>query len=175
MTTFFLKGHRIMVQIQSTWFPLIDRNPQSLYRAFKASASDFVPARQRIYCSPKMPSHLVLPSCAKKEQRRKRNILACAVMCPCRLRGRRRQCERCTACTSHRGRDLRRRQNRRRNPNTSPRRQAIPGGDFKKEAAWQPEAVVVAIESLNPVSDTKGQSVRSGHVRKDDQRESAYR
>ena len=58
----FLKGHRIMVQIQSTWFPLIDRNPQKFVPSiYKASASDFVPATQRIYCSPKMPSHLVLP------------------------------------------------------------------------------------------------------------------
>jgi uncharacterized protein len=58
----FLKGHRIMLQIQSTWFPLIDRNPQKFVPSiYKASASDFVPATQRIYCSPKMPSHLVLP------------------------------------------------------------------------------------------------------------------
>ena len=57
----FLKGHRIMVQIQSTWFPLIDRNPQKFVPSiYKASASDFMPATQRIYCSPKMPSHLVL-------------------------------------------------------------------------------------------------------------------
>jgi len=58
----FLKGHRMMVQIQSTWFPLIDRNPQKFVPSiYKAVASDFVPARQRIYCSPEMPSHLVLP------------------------------------------------------------------------------------------------------------------
>ena len=57
----FLKGHRIMVHIQSTWFPLIDRNPQKFVPSiYKASASDFVPATQRVYCSPKMPSHLVL-------------------------------------------------------------------------------------------------------------------
>jgi putative CocE/NonD family hydrolase len=58
----FLKGHRMMVQIQSTWFPLIDRNPQKFVPSiYKAVASDFVPAKQRIYCSPEMPSHLVLP------------------------------------------------------------------------------------------------------------------
>lgn len=58
----FLKGHRIMVQIQSTWFPVIDRNPQKFVPSiYKATASDFVPATQRIYCSPDMPSHLVLP------------------------------------------------------------------------------------------------------------------
>ena len=58
----FLKGHRIMVQIQSTWFPVIDRNPQKFVPSiYKATQSDFVSATQRIYCSPDMPSHLVLP------------------------------------------------------------------------------------------------------------------
>jgi len=58
----FLKGHRIMVQIQSTWFPVIDRNPQKFVPSiYKATAADFVPATQRVYCSPSMPSHLVLP------------------------------------------------------------------------------------------------------------------
>ncbi len=58
----FLKGHRIMVQIQSTWFPVIDRNPQKFVPSiYKAAASDFVSATQRIYCSPELPSHLVLP------------------------------------------------------------------------------------------------------------------
>ena len=58
----FLKGHRIMVQIQSTWFPLIDRNPQKFVPSiYKAVASDFTPATQRVYCSAAMPSHLVLP------------------------------------------------------------------------------------------------------------------
>ncbi|MFZ0520397.1 MAG: CocE/NonD family hydrolase [Candidatus Acidiferrales bacterium] len=58
----FLKGHRVMVQIQSTWFPVIDRNPQKFVPSiYQAAASDFVPATQRIYCSATMPSHLVLP------------------------------------------------------------------------------------------------------------------
>ena len=58
----FLKGHRIMVQIQSTWFPVIDLNPQKFVPSiYKATAGDFVPATQRIYCSSDMPSHLVLP------------------------------------------------------------------------------------------------------------------
>jgi uncharacterized protein len=58
----FLKGHRIMVQIQSTWFPVIDRNPQKFVRSiYQATATDFISATQRIYCSPAMPSHLVLP------------------------------------------------------------------------------------------------------------------
>jgi uncharacterized protein len=58
----FLKGHRIMVQIQSTWFPVIDRNPQKFVPSiYQAKASDFVRATERIYCSPSLPSHLVLP------------------------------------------------------------------------------------------------------------------
>jgi len=58
----FLKSHRIMVQIQSTWFPVIDRNPQKFVPSiYNATAADFVPATQRVYCSPEMPSHLVLP------------------------------------------------------------------------------------------------------------------
>jgi putative CocE/NonD family hydrolase len=58
----FLKGHRIMVHIQSTWFPLIDRNPQKFVpNIYKARAEDFLKATQRVYCSPKMPSHIVLP------------------------------------------------------------------------------------------------------------------
>lgn len=58
----FLKGHRIMVQIQSTWFPLIDRNPQTFVPSiYKAKASDFVKSTQRVYSSPKLPSHVTLP------------------------------------------------------------------------------------------------------------------
>ena len=45
----FLKGHRIMVQIQSTWFPVIDRNPQKFVPSiYKATATDFVTATQRV-------------------------------------------------------------------------------------------------------------------------------
>jgi uncharacterized protein len=58
----FLKGHRLMVQVQSTWFPLIDRNPQKfLASIYTAKASDYTPATQRVYCSPRLPSHVVLP------------------------------------------------------------------------------------------------------------------
>jgi hypothetical protein len=59
-----------MVQIQSTWFPVIDRNPQKFVPSiYRATASDFVPATQRIYCSRAMPSHLVLPVMPWKELR----------------------------------------------------------------------------------------------------------
>lgn len=58
----FLKGHRIMVQIQSTWFPIIDRNPQKFVPSiYEAKTADFVNSTQRIYCSPSLPSHLILP------------------------------------------------------------------------------------------------------------------
>lgn len=58
----FLKGHRIMVQIQSTWFPLIDRNPQKFVPSiYAATAADFVRATQRIYSSATMASRLDLP------------------------------------------------------------------------------------------------------------------
>jgi putative CocE/NonD family hydrolase len=56
----FLKGHRIMVQVQSTWFPVIDRNPQVFVNIYEARASDFQKATQRIYRSRQMPSHVVL-------------------------------------------------------------------------------------------------------------------
>jgi hypothetical protein len=58
----FLKGHRMMVQVQSTWFPIIDRNPQKFIPSiYQATAGDFVKATQRVYSTGKMPSHIVLP------------------------------------------------------------------------------------------------------------------
>ncbi len=58
----FKKGHRLMVQVQSTWFPLIDRNPQKFVPSiYAAKASDYVAATQRVYTSAALPSHIVLP------------------------------------------------------------------------------------------------------------------
>ena len=58
----FLKGHRIMVQVQSTWFPIIDRNPQTFVaNIFKAKDGDYQKATQRIFRSRRFPSHLKLP------------------------------------------------------------------------------------------------------------------
>ncbi len=58
----FLAGHHIMVQVQSTWFPIIDRNPQTFVpNIFQARASDYVAADQRIYRSPRYPSNVELP------------------------------------------------------------------------------------------------------------------
>lgn len=54
----FKKGHRIMVQIQSSWFPLIDRNPQTFVNIYEAKESDFKKATHRIHRSAAHPSHL---------------------------------------------------------------------------------------------------------------------
>jgi putative CocE/NonD family hydrolase len=58
----FLKGHRIMVQVQSTWFPVIDRNPQKFVpNIFEAKAGDYQKATQRIYRSKQYPSNVEIP------------------------------------------------------------------------------------------------------------------
>jgi hypothetical protein len=57
----FKKGHRIMVQVQSTWFPMIDRNPQTFVDIYHAKDSDFQKATQRVYHSPEWSTHLTLP------------------------------------------------------------------------------------------------------------------
>ena len=58
----FLKDHRIMVQVQSTWFPLYDRNPQKFVpNIFLARDSDYVATVQRIFRSSRYPSHVTIP------------------------------------------------------------------------------------------------------------------
>jgi len=57
----FKKGHRIMVQIQSTWFPLVDRNPQTFVNIYEAKESDFQKAEIHIYHNEENPSNIVLP------------------------------------------------------------------------------------------------------------------
>lgn len=56
----FRKGHRIMVQVQSTWFPLIDRNPQKFIDIPTATESDYQIAKQRVYCSQEHPSRITI-------------------------------------------------------------------------------------------------------------------
>jgi len=56
----FRRGHRVMVQIQSSWFPLNDRNPQTFVDIPNAKRSDFQTAQQRIYRSPDHASRLDL-------------------------------------------------------------------------------------------------------------------
>ena len=58
----FLRGHRVMVQVQSTWFPLIDRNPQKFVpNIFRATESDYQVATQQVYRSREFPSAIELP------------------------------------------------------------------------------------------------------------------
>jgi len=67
----FRRGHRIMVQVQSSWFPLTDRNPQTFVNIPDAKPSDFVKATERVYRSPEQASGIevgVLPSGAEAEE-----------------------------------------------------------------------------------------------------------
>lgn len=58
----FKKGHRIMVQVQSTWFPIIDRNPQTFVpNIFLAKEPDFKAATHRVYRTPQYPSRVDVP------------------------------------------------------------------------------------------------------------------
>jgi predicted acyl esterase len=60
----FRSDHRLMIQVQSSWFPLVDRNPQKFCDIFKASTEDYQSAVQRLFHSSDKPSHikvLVLP------------------------------------------------------------------------------------------------------------------
>ena len=63
----FRRGHRIMVQVQSSWFPLVDRNPQQFVDIYNAKKDDFQKATQRVYRSKRAPSAVrlrVLPKAA---------------------------------------------------------------------------------------------------------------
>jgi putative CocE/NonD family hydrolase len=58
----FLKGHSVMVQVQSTWFPVIDRNPQKFVpNIFRAKAGDYQPATQRVFRTRRYASSIELP------------------------------------------------------------------------------------------------------------------
>jgi len=58
----FLKGHHLMIQVQSTWFPIIDRNPQRFVpNIFEANESDFIKATETIYCNQQYSSYIELP------------------------------------------------------------------------------------------------------------------
>ena len=63
----FGRGHRVMVQVQSSWFPLVDRNPQKFMKIDEARPADFQKATQRVYRSAKLASGItmdVMPSSA---------------------------------------------------------------------------------------------------------------
>ena len=57
----FRRGHRVMVQVQSSWFPLVDLNPQTFVDIPKATAADFRKATQRVYRSKALASSISLP------------------------------------------------------------------------------------------------------------------
>ena len=61
----FQKGHKIMVQVQSTWFPIIDRNPQTwVPNIFKATAADFKAQTHRVWRTPLQPSRVDIQTVA---------------------------------------------------------------------------------------------------------------
>ena len=55
----FRPGHKLMVQVQSTWFPLVDRNPQKFVDIYTAKADDFQKATQRVYRDSKITMRVV--------------------------------------------------------------------------------------------------------------------
>ena len=57
----FKKGHRLMIQIQSSWFPLADRNPQKFVNIYEADITDFQKATIRIHHDAANSSHIILP------------------------------------------------------------------------------------------------------------------
>lgn len=63
----FKKGHRVMVQVQSTWFPLIDLNPQKFVNIYAANEADFQKATQRIYRAASQQSRLTVNVLANPE------------------------------------------------------------------------------------------------------------
>ena len=56
----FRRGHRLMIQVQSSWFPLVDRNPQKFMEIPKAGPADFQKATQRVYRSRSLGSSVTV-------------------------------------------------------------------------------------------------------------------
>ncbi len=56
----FRSGHRIMIQVQSSWFPLVDRNPQTFVDIYSAKESDYRKATQHVYRTRELPSHVTV-------------------------------------------------------------------------------------------------------------------
>jgi predicted acyl esterase len=57
----FLKRHRVMVQIQSSWFPMFDRNPQTFVDIYHAAPADYRQAEHKVFRSAALPSFITLP------------------------------------------------------------------------------------------------------------------
>ncbi len=62
----FKKGHRLMVQVQSSWFPLFDRNPQQFVNIYQCADKDFVPCDVRVLHDASNPSSVILPVISAK-------------------------------------------------------------------------------------------------------------
>ncbi len=56
----FRSGHRLMVQVQSSWFPLVDRNPQTFVDIYSAKEADYQKATQRVYRTRELPSRVTV-------------------------------------------------------------------------------------------------------------------
>ena len=56
----FMKGHKIMIQVQNSWFPLVDRNPQQFINIYEADEKDFIKATHRVYHDTERPSHITI-------------------------------------------------------------------------------------------------------------------
>jgi putative CocE/NonD family hydrolase len=63
----FKKGHRLMVHVQSSWFPMIDRNPQKFVNIYSARAEDFQKATERVYSDAAHPSKLRFSTLPQKQ------------------------------------------------------------------------------------------------------------
>ena len=57
----FRKGHRLMIQVQSSWFPLADRNPQQFMNIYEAKEADYKKATIRIYHDADNASSVIIP------------------------------------------------------------------------------------------------------------------
>jgi putative CocE/NonD family hydrolase len=57
----FKKGHRIMIQVQSSWFPLVDRNPQQFINIYEADAKDYIKSKIQVWHNAKNASNIILP------------------------------------------------------------------------------------------------------------------
>jgi uncharacterized protein len=68
----FKKGHRVIVQIQSSWFPMFDRNPQRFVDIYHAKDADYQRATIRVYRSRQRPSFLSFPALTGAPSRRPR-------------------------------------------------------------------------------------------------------
>jgi putative CocE/NonD family hydrolase len=63
----FKKGHKLMVQIQSSWFPLFDMNPQTFTDIYSANENDFKPAIHKVYHSREFPSKIIVGELKKQK------------------------------------------------------------------------------------------------------------